>query len=286
MIQELMIAGVNGITWGLTVALIALGLNLIFGLLEIVNFAHGSFYMFGAVIAWFIISATGSFMLALIIAPLIVGGLGMVTERFVLRRIEDDLALTLIATFALLLIFDNAALLTFGPGTRPITAPVDGAVTFAGMSYPIYRLVIAAISILLMIGLYVLLFRTRHGLWMRGIRQDIETASALGVPRSRVYALTFALGTMLAALAGVLLAPIVGVNHLMGLDVVVIAFTVVIVGGLGSLKGVLAASLLYGLIENIGTVFISPVLSRVLTFAILILFILIRPSGLYGSNLV
>jgi len=285
MIQELTIAGINGITWGLTVALIALGLNLIFGLLEIVNFAHGSFYMFGAVIAWFIISATGSFMLALIIAPLIVGGLGMFTERFVLRRIEDDLALTLIATFALLLIFDNAALLTFGPGTRPITAPVDGAVTFAGMSYPIYRLVIAAISILLMIGLYVLLFRTRHGLWMRGIRQDIETASALGVPRSRVYALTFALGTMLAALAGVLLAPIVGVNHLMGLDVVVIAFTVVIVGGLGSLKGVLAASLLYGLIENIGTVFISPVLSRVLTFAILILFILIRPSGLYGDNL-
>ncbi|WP_379796896.1 branched-chain amino acid ABC transporter permease [Haloplanus sp. GCM10025708] len=235
--SDVAVAVLNGVTWGLIVALIALGLNLIFGLLEIVNMAHGSLYMLGAVIGWFVIDATGSFFVALFLAPLAVGMIGVAIERGVLRPIEDDVSITLIATFGLLLIFQQLALMSFGPGTRSVAAPISGTVSFAGVSYSTYRLSVAVVAVALMAGLYLFLFRTRYGTWMRGVRQNREVASALGVPTSKVYAFTFGLGSLLAALAGVLLAPIVSVHHLMGLDVLAVAFIVVIVGGLGSLRG-------------------------------------------------
>ncbi|WP_336001894.1 branched-chain amino acid ABC transporter permease [Halorientalis halophila] len=279
--SDLAVAILNGVTWGLIVALIALGLNLIYGLLEIVNMAHGSLYMLGAVIGWFAIDATGSFAAALLIAPLAVGAIGMTVERGILRPIEDDLTITLIATFGLLLMFDQLALMTFGPGTRSVSAPIAGTVSYAGISYSLYRLVVGVVSIFLMACLYLFLFRTRYGTWMRGVRQDRETASALGIPTSKVYVFTFGLGAFLAALAGVLLAPIVSVGHLMGLDILAVAFMVVIVGGLGSLRGVLVASLIYALVENVSTLFMTPVEARILTFALMISFVLIRPDGIF-----
>jgi branched-chain amino acid transport system permease protein len=282
--EQLTVAVLNGVTWGLIVALIALGLNFIFGLLEIVNLAHGSLYMMGAVTGWFVIGATDSFLAALVLAPLVVGVIGMGVERFVLRPIEEDVSITLIATFALLLIFDHASLMVFGPGTRPMSAPIEGTLSLAGVTYPLYRIAVAVFAVLLMGALYLFLFRTRYGLWMRGVRQDLETASALGVPRSQVYVVTFGLGSLFAGLAGVLLSPIVGVNHLMGLDILAVAFIVVIVGGLGSLKGVLVASLIYALLENVGTLFMQPVESRVLTLSVMILFVLLRPAGLFSEG--
>lgn len=279
--SNLAVAILNGVTWGLIVALIALGLNQIYGLLEIVNLAHGSLYMLGAVIGWFVINATGSFGAALLVAPLAVGAIGMVAEYKILRPIEDDLTITLIATFGLLLIFDHLALMTFGPGTRSVSAPIAGTVSFAGISYSLYRIVVGAISIGLMGCLYLFLFRTRYGTWMRGVRQDRETASALGIPTSKVFVFTFGLGSFLAALAGVLLAPIVSVGHLMGLDILAVAFMVVIVGGLGSLRGVLVASLIYAIAENVGSIFMTPVEARIVTFALMISFVLIRPDGIF-----
>jgi branched-chain amino acid transport system permease protein len=282
--EQFLIAVLNGLTWALIIALIALGLNLIFGLLEIVNLAHGSLYMLGAVGGWFVIDITGSFMLALVVAPLAVGVLGMAIERVVLRPIEEDIPITLIATFAFLIILDQVGLFIFGPGTRSISAPIQGSVTFAGVTYPLYRLGVAVLSVGLMGVLYQFLFRTKYGMWMRGVRQDLETASALGIPRSQVYVVTFGLGAGLAALAGVLLSPIVGVNHLMGLDILAVAFIIVIVGGLGSLKGVLVASLIYALVENIGTVYMATIEARVLTLALMIGFVLIRPEGLFEEG--
>lgn len=279
--SDLAVALLNGLTWGITIALIALGLTLIFGLLEIVNLAHGSLYMLGAVTGWFVIDATGSFVLALVAAPVVVGVVGVLVERFVLRPIEEDVGITLIATFGFLLIFQQVARLTFGPGTRSIEAPITARLTFGGISYSAYRIVIAVAAIGLMAGLYLFLTRTRTGMWMRGVRQDRETASALGVPTSRVYMLTFGLGAAFAALAGVLLAPIVSVNHLMGLDVLAIAFIVVIVGGLGSLQGVLVASLVYALLENVGAVFVAPVEARILTLVVMIAFVIVRPEGIF-----
>jgi branched-chain amino acid transport system permease protein len=279
--SDLAVAILNGVTWGLIVALIALGLNQIYGLLEIVNMAHGSLYMLGAVIGWFMIDATGSFGAALLVAPLAVGVIGMTVERTILRPIEDDLTITLIATFGLLLIFDHLALMTFGPGTRSVSAPIGGTVSFAGISYSKYRLVVGVVSIVLMVCLYLFLFRTRYGTWMRGVRQDRETASALGIPTSKVFVFTFGLGSFLAALAGVLLAPIVSVGHLMGLDILAVAFMVVIVGGLGSLRGVLVASLIYALVENVSSLFMTPIEARILTFALMIAFVLVRPDGIF-----
>lgn len=282
--SDLTIALINGLSWGITIALIALGLNLIFGLLEIVNMAHGSLYMLGAVTGWFVVDATGSFFLALLIAPILVAVIGVVLERVVLRPIEDDISITLIATFGFLLIFQQLALLTFGPGTRTIEAPITMTLQFGGLSYSAYRIAVAIASVLLIALLYAFLFRTRMGMWMRGVRQDLETASALGVPTSRVYMLTFGLGAAFAALAGVLLAPIVSVNHLMGLDILAVAFIVVIVGGLGSLQGVLVASLLYAFLENFGAVFIAPVEARILTLIIMIAFVLVRPDGVFEEG--
>lgn len=280
---DLALALLNGLTWGIAVALVALGLNLIFGLLEIVNVAHGSLYMLGAVSAWFVVDATGSFLLALALAPLAVAAVGALLERGVLRPIEDDPPATAIATFGLVLVFQTLALLTFGPSTRSLSTPLPGVLRF-GLTYPAYRLVVAAVSLAAMVGLYLFLTRTRHGLWMRGVRQDREIAAAMGVPTSRVYVLTFALGAYFAAFAGVLLAPIVGVHHLMGLDVLAVAFVVVIVGGLGSLRGVLAASLLFALVENLGIVFVNATPARVAALSLMVLLVLVRPEGLFGGE--
>lgn len=282
--SDLVVAVLNGVTWGLTIALIALGLFLILGLLEVVNIAHGSLYMLGAVVGWFVVDATGSFFLALLVAPVAVGTVGVVVERGILRPIEEDVPITLIATFGLMLVFQQVALLAFGPGTRPVAAPTTARVTLGGISYSAYRLEIAVVSLALVAGVSYFLRRTRHGLWMRGVRQDRETARAMGVPVSRVYMLTFGLGAALAALAGVLIAPIVSVNHLMGLDVLAIAFIVVIVGGLGSMRGVLAASLGYALLENLGSVFVSPVEARLVTLVLLIAAVVIRPEGIFEAR--
>ena len=284
---DLALALLNGLTWGLAVALVALGLTLIFGLLEIVNVAHGSLYMLGAVSAWFVADATGSFLLALVLAPLAVAGVGALLERGVLRPIEDDPPATAIATFGLVLVFQTAALVVFGPSTRSITTPLPGVVDLLGglgPTYPVYRLVVAGVAVAAMAGLYLFLQRTRHGLWMRGVRQDREIAAAMGVPTSRVYVLTFALGAYFAAFAGVLLAPIVGVHHLMGLDVLAVAFVVVIVGGLGSLRGVLVASLLFAVVENVGVVFVDATPARVAALGLMVALVLVRPDGLFGGE--
>ncbi|MFB6172367.1 MAG: branched-chain amino acid ABC transporter permease [Haloarculaceae archaeon] len=280
---SLAVALLNGLTWGLAVALIALGLNLIFGLLEVVNMSHGALYMLGAVATAVLVGATGSFLLALVVAPLAVGALGVATERLVLRPVEDDLSTSLIATFGLMLVFEHAALVWFGPGTRAVPAPIDVTVAIGGVSYSGYRLLVALASLGLVGLLHLFLRSTRHGLWMRGVRQDRETAAAMGVPTSRVYMFTFGLGAGLAALAGVLLVPIVSANHLMGLDVLAVAFIVVIVGGLGSMRGVLVASLVYALVENLATVAVPPVEARVLTLVAMIAFVLVRPEGLFGE---
>ena len=282
--SDLAVGVLNGVTWGLTIALIALGLFLILGLLEVVNIAHGSLYMLGAVTGWFVVDATGSFLLAVILAPLAVAVVGVAVERGILRPIEEDVPITLIATFGLMLVFQHAALLWFGPGTRPIAAPTAARISVGGISYSAYRLAVAIVALGLVVGVTLFLRRTRHGLWMRGVRQDRETARAMGVPVSRVYMLTFGLGAGLAALAGVLIAPIVSVNHLMGLDVLAIAFIVVIVGGLGSMRGVLAASFAFALLENVGSVFISPVEARLAALVLMIAAVVVRPEGLFAGR--
>jgi branched-chain amino acid transport system permease protein len=276
---DVALATINAISWGLTLALIALGLNLIFGLLNIVNISHGSLYMLGAFLGWYTIDVTGSFLLALLIAPLAVSLVGVAMERIALRPIEDDVSITVIATFGLAIALQYAVVLVFGPGTRTVDNPVSGVVKF-GVTFSRYRLVIAGVSLLVMAALYLFLTRTRYGMWMRGVRQDREVAAAMGVPTSWVYMLTFGLGAYFAAFAGVLLAPIVSVNYLMGMEILAIAFVVVMVGGLGSLAGVLIVSILFSLLENFGALFVPTMQARILALILLISILVVRPEGI------
>jgi len=276
---DVALATINAISWGLTLALIALGLNLIFGLLNIVNISHGSLYMLGAFLGWYTIDLTGSFLLALLIAPLAVGLVGVAMERIALRPVEDDVSITVIATFGLAIALQYAVVLVFGPGTRTVDKPVSGVVKF-GVTFSRYRLVIAGVSLLIMAALYLFLTRTRYGMWMRGVRQDREVAAAMGVPTSWVYMLTFGLGAYFAAFAGVLLAPIVSVDYLMGMEILAIAFVVVMVGGLGSLAGVLIVSILFSLLENFGALFVPTMQARILALILLVSILVVRPEGI------
>jgi len=280
---DVALATINAISWGLTLALIALGLNLIFGLLNIVNISHGSLYMLGAFLGWYTIDVTGSFLLALLIAPLAVGLVGVAMERIALRPVEDDVSITVIATFGLAIALQYAVVLVFGPGTRTVDKPVSGVVKF-GVTFSRYRLVIAGVSLLVMAALYLFLTRTRYGMWMRGVRQDREVAAAMGVPTSGVYMLTFGLGAYFAAFAGVLLAPIVSVDYLMGMEILAIAFVVVMVGGLGSLAGVLIVSILFSLLENFGALFVPTMQARILALILLVSILIVRPEGILDKG--
>lgn len=280
----LVFQAINGIVWGLIIALIALGLTLIFGLLDVINVAHGSLYMLGAVFGWYLERALGSFWLALVLAPVLVGLIGLGIERGVLRPIEAKPALTIIATFGLMLIFQQAMLATFGGAPQRMREPVRFDLSLLGRGYPGYRLVVAAFSVAALLGLWLFLHKTRLGLWVRAVRQDREMALALGIPLSRVYMLTFGLGSLLAAMGGVLAAPIVAVEFRMGLDILVTAFIVVLIGGLGSLAGSVVAAILIGEIEGIASAFVSPTTARIFPLLFMVLILLLRPQGLFGGK--
>lgn len=284
--EAVAVALLNGVTWGFAVALLAVGLNLIFGLMEVINIAHGALYMLGAVTAWATVDATGSFVLAVLVAPLAVGAMGVAFERTVLRPIEERLAATLLVTFGAMLAVEHGALVLFGAGTRTVGAPVVGSVRLAGVAFPAYRLVVAVMAASVLAGLHLLVRRTRVGLWMRGVRQDSETAAALGVPRHLVYSGTFGLGAAFAGLAGALMAPIVGVHHLMGRDVLAVAFVVVIAGGLGSFRGVLVASLGFTLVENLAALELPSVQARLLAFGVMLGVVVLRPGGVTEEGVI
>lgn len=284
LISQIAFQAINGFVWGLIIALIALGLTLVFGLLEVINVSHGALYMLGAVFAWYIERFFGNFWIGLALAPLMVGIIGLIIERGVLRPIEDKPAMTIIATFGLMLIFHQAVLATFGGAPQRMREPIQFGFSILGFGYPGYRLIVAAFSVATMAGLWAFLYKTKFGLWMRAVRQDREMALAMGIPMNFVYMITFGLGSFLAALGGVLAAPIVVVDFKMGLDILIIAFIVVIIGGLGSLLGSVVAAILIGELEGIASVFVSPTNARILSLVFMVIVLLIRPHGLFGRK--
>jgi branched-chain amino acid transport system permease protein len=271
----------NGLVWGLVIALIALGLALIFGIMEVINVAHGSLYMLGAVIAWYVLGLTGSFAAAVLIAPVAVGALSMAMERVVLRPIENEKVLTIIATTGVMLVLQHAVLATFGGGVQRVPSPAPGAVRILGIHYPVYRLAVAATSVAVIAALWLFLSRTRYGLWLRAVRQDGKMATALGIPVGRVYMLAMGLGGMLAGLGGVLAAPIVVVQYQMGFDILATVFIVVVIGGFGSLFGAAATAVLLGMLEGVITVFTTPTWARIASLAIMGAILLARPDGIF-----
>ncbi|MFB6286270.1 MAG: branched-chain amino acid ABC transporter permease [Candidatus Bipolaricaulia bacterium] len=279
----------NAFVWSWVVGLIALGLNLVYGVLRVINVAHGAFYMLGAVVAWAVIQASEplgwanglSFLLALAVAPLTVGALAWLIERWALRPIIDRPILTIIATFGLMLVLEQTVQELI-PSVRTIAPPIADSIPLLGLRYPIYRLAVAGLALATMLAVGVVLARTRFGLWAQAVRQNRELALSSGVPAPRVYGQAFGLGSALAALAGVLTAPIVTVDAQMGLDILIDAFTVVIVGGLGSLSGAVVAAFIYRMSEGLLSVWTDPVLARALALGLMASILVLRPQGLFG----
>jgi branched-chain amino acid transport system permease protein len=287
----LLLASLEGAVMAAVLALTALGLSLVFGVMRVVNVAHGEFFMVGALLAWWFASLVPAspaigFLLALIGGPLVVGGIALLADRLVLKRLNYEPEATIVATIGLLYIIQQLALTVFGPDARPVVAPFDFPVRFPWFGYSGYKLIVIGTSIVLLLGVWALLARSRIGLIMRATRYDRETAQAFGIPVDRVYAGAFALGAMLAALAAILIVPIQQAHYLMGGDPLLLSFTVVIIGGLGSLGGTVAAAIIIGMSDGIISVFFSPTLAKILATLLVALVLVLKPAGLFGKSAV
>jgi branched-subunit amino acid ABC-type transport system permease component len=280
----LLIQTVNGIVTGLILALVASGLTLIFGIMDVVNFAHGELFMLGAYLGVVVLATTGSFWLALVIAVLMVAILGGALQILTLRPlIGRDPLNTILVTFGLSLILQNFALWEFGPVSRKIQEPIGTYFTLFYLQYPWYRIVIAALSAAIIGGFALFLKYSKFGVWIRATTQDRVMAEAMGIPVPWVYTGVFALGAAMAAASGVLFGPLGSVNHTMGLDWVLKAFIVVVVGGMGNLGGSIAAAIFISLLEAYASIWVSPAQAVIVSFLVLIVTLLFRPTGLFAT---
>src|SRR5476651_2543169 len=280
--DQIIIQTMNGIVTGMILALVASGLTLIFGIMDVVNFAHGELFMLGAYIGVIVLGATGSFWLALILATLIVAILGAAMQIATLRPlIGRDPLNTILATFGISLILQNYALWQFGPVSRKINEPITAHFNLFYLEYPWYRLIIAALSAAIIGSFWLFLKYGKFGIWIRATTQDRVMAQAMGIPVPWVYTGVFAIGAGMAAASGVLFGPLVGVNHAMGLDWVLKAFIVVVVGGMGNLGGSILAAIFISLLESYAAILVSPSQAVIVSFVVLILTLLFRPTGLF-----
>ena len=276
---------INGASIGVAVVLMALGLTIIFGLLDVINMAHGEFYAIGAYAAVVLIGMGMPFWWALALTPVLMAVVGYVTERSLIQRVfhsKDRHTLTLLLTFGLAIVLEDVLKIIFGANPLRIESPIGGAVEMLGLFFPNYRLFVMGLGTLIVAAVWILIFRTKIGAIVRAAAFDRHMTASLGVPVNKVYALTFALGVALAGIAGVLLAPIYSVFPTMGRDFVLIAFSVVIIGGMGSIKGAVIAGLLLTQIQSISSLYISPVWSDPLLFGCMVLVLMWRPQGLFG----
>ena len=280
--DQLLIQTINGVVTGMILALVASGLTLIFGIMDVVNFAHGELFMLGAYIGVIVMATTGSFWLALVVATLVVALIGAALQIVTLRPLlgRDPLT-TILATFGISLVLQNYALWQFGPVARKIPEPFTGHFNLFYLEYPWYRLVMVALAGAIMGGFWLFLKYGKYGIWIRATTQDRVMAQAMGIPVPWVHTGVFAVGAAMAAASGVLFGPLVGVNHAMGLDWVLKAFIVVVVGGMGNLGGSIAAAIFISLLEAYASIWVSPAQAVIVSFVVLILTLLFRPTGLF-----
>ena len=300
----LILASLEGAVTAAVLALTAVGLSLVFGVMRVVNIAHGEFFMLGAVIAWFIAHSLGGhpavgFAVALVAAPLIVGAIAVAADMTILKRVDYDPERTIVATIGLLYIIQQLALMTYGPDARPVEAPFNTRIALPwfergeggwqmiwpwGLGTTTYKLAVIGAAVTVLLGVWLLMKRTRIGLVMRATQADRDMALAFGIPVERVYAMVFGMGAALAALAAVLIVPIQQAHYLMGADPLLLSFIVVIIGGLGSLPGTVLAAVLIGLSDGIISVFFSPTLAKILATLLVGLVLVFRPEGLAGKR--
>ena len=299
-----MLASLEGAVIAAILVLTAMGLSIVFGVMRVVNVAHGEFFMLGAVLAWFVsISISGhpalGFVAALIFAPLIVGIIAATADAVILKQIKYDPDRTIVATIGLLYIFQQGTLMTFGPDARPVEAPFNHRLALPwfefgqsgpqlfwpwGLSTTSYKLFVIAAAIFTLLALWALITQTKIGLIMRATQQDSDMAQAFGIPVGRVYSIVFGFGAALAALGAVLVVPIQQAHYLMGGDPLLLAFIVVIIGGLGSLPGTVVAAVLIGMSDGIISVFFSPTVAKIIATLFVTMVLIWRPQGLFGKT--
>jgi len=281
--EQFLVQTVNGLVSGMILALVASGLTLIFGIMDVVNFAHGDLLMLGAFVGSGVFMSSGNFWAALLAAVVVVAVLGALLQVTTLRPLlgRDPLT-TILATFGISLVLQNYALWQWGPSARNITEPIGGQFRLLYLQYPVYRIAIALLSGAIIGGLWLFMKYGKYGIWIRATTQDRVMASAMGIPVPTVHAAVFAIGAGMAAASGVLFAPLVGVTQTIGLDFTLRAFVVVVVGGMGSLPGAIVAGLLIGQVVSM-TTFFAPKLAEINVFLVMALVLLLRPSGLFGE---
>jgi branched-chain amino acid transport system permease protein len=281
-LDQILIQTINGIVTGMILAMVASGLTLIFGIMDVVNFAHGELFMLGAYVGVLILAATGNFWIALVVATLAIALLGALIYLTTLRPlIGRDPLTTILATFGVSLVLQNFALWRFGPVARKIEEPFSGHFQLFYLDYPWYRLVIAGLAAAIIGALWLFLKFGTYGIWIRATTQDRVMAQAMGIPVPWVLTAVFAIGSGMAAASGVLFGPLVGVNSQMGTSWVLRAFIVVVVGGMGSLSGSIAAAIFISLLEAYASLWVSPAQAVIVSFVVLILTLLFRPTGLF-----
>jgi branched-chain amino acid transport system permease protein len=274
---------VNGVMLGMVYILVALGLTLVFSIMEVINFAHGEFYMLGGFAVYYLLAQLGAnYFLALAAAILLVGALGWVVEKIVFRPFRKDLLGAFIVSLGLLWVLQSGALLAFGSLEKSVPSPFRGVLRVLGVHFSLERLVVTLIGIVLVAGLYLFIRFSRDGRAMRAVAQDEDAAALQGINVDRISSLAFALGAALAATAGVLIAPLFFVSPFMGGLPIVKAFVIIILGGMGSIPGALLGGLILGVAEGVGSIFLSSPAVNLLGFLLVILILLVRPQGLLG----
>ena len=274
----------NGLSFGALLFILASGLSLVFGMMDVVNLAHGAFYMLGAYVALSVVQFTGSFWLALLVAPLALALLGLVLEPLLLRRLRGRHLDQVLLTIGVSLVIVDVIGQVWGREVRSLSAPagLDGSVALIGGVYPVYRLFVIGFGAALAAAMAVIYRRTKIGMLIRAGVEDAQMLGALGVDTNRLFAATFATGAALAGLAGVIAAPVFGVQPGMDTDPgLLYSLVVVVVGGLGTLSGAVAGSVLVGPADTFGKVLFQDVALAVI-FAIVALVLLLKPTGLLG----
>ena len=276
-----------GLINGSFYAVLSLGLAVIFGLLNIINFAHGALYMMGAFVSWMLLTYFGiPFWFALVLSPLIVGAIGMVIERTMLRPLHElDHLYSLLLTFGLTLVITGIFQNYYGVSGKPYPIPhiLSGGVNLGFMYLPKYRAFIIVMSLLVCISTWFLIEKTRLGAYLRAATENPEMVGAFGINVPVLVTLTYGFGVALAAFAGVLAAPVYSVNPVMGNDLIIVVFAVIVIGGMGSIMGAIIGGFSLGLVEGLTKVF-YPEASTTIIFIIMALVLLFKPSGIFGRE--
>ena len=283
--QEFIVVFMSGLSLGTQYALVAVGFTLIFGILGVINFAHGGFYAIGGYLAFYCVHSLGMpFVLAAVVAVLLTAALGYLIEVVIVHRFIEDHIATLLITLGIYLMISSGLTTIFGPEPVPFSFPISGALRWERIYLPYSSIVLISVCATSITALYWLVFRTRYGIALRAMADDAAVAQAQGIPASRMFPLAFALAAGLAALTGVLVTPILSLEPHSGDAVLGTAFIVVILGGLGSISGAVVAALAVGLIEAFASVYLGGSRGALVLFLLVMVMLVLRPEGLLGTK--